>query len=78
MAERIEILLDGVPYSVTATPFTFNTETRYQVFYNGVEHIFAFDSSLGRLAPIDADAANLPDHLESEIARRLASAGRPA
>ncbi|MFL5742232.1 MAG: hypothetical protein ACJ75B_18555 [Flavisolibacter sp.] len=74
MAEqRFELLLDGVPYSVTATPFEFNTETRYKVNYNGNEHIFTFDSSLGRLAPIDDDAAEIPDNLEEAIASRLQS-----
>jgi hypothetical protein len=72
MAEqRFELLLDGVPYAVSATPFQFNTETRYKVQYNGTEHIFTWDSSLGRLAPIDDDASEIPDNLEEAIARRL-------
>jgi len=74
--ERFEIMLDGVPYAVTARPFEFNTETRYSVTYDGNEHIFTWDSSLGRLAPIDDDASNIPDNLEEEIARRLQSSGR--
>ncbi len=72
MAEqRFELLLVGVPYAVTATPFEFNTETRYKVNYNGNEHIFTWDSSVGRLAPIDDDAAVIPDNLELAIAERL-------
>lgn len=72
MAEqRFELLLDGVPYSVKATPFEFNTETRYKVNYNGNEHIFTWDSSVGRLTPIDDDAAVIPDNLERAIAERL-------
>jgi hypothetical protein len=74
--ERFEIRLDGVPYVVTASPFEFNAETRYRVQYNGNEHIFTWDSSLGRLAPIDDDASDIPDVLESEIARRLQSSRR--
>ena len=78
MAEqRFELLIDGVPYSVTASPFEFNTETRYRVNYNGNEHIFTWDARLGRLAPIDDDAAEIPDNLEQEIARRLPPSGRP-
>ncbi|HEU4471044.1 MAG TPA: hypothetical protein VFR58_08175 [Flavisolibacter sp.] len=74
MAEqRFELLLDGVPYSVTASPFEFNAETRYRVLYNGNEHIFTWDSSLGRLAPIDDDAGIIPDNLEEAIAQRLQS-----
>jgi hypothetical protein len=69
--------VDGVPYSVTATPFAFNAETRYKVQYNGNEYIFSWDPSMGRLAPIDADAADIPDNLEAVIAQRLASQGRP-
>lgn len=73
MSERFELLIDGVPYSVEATPFEFNTETRYRVNYNGTEHIFTWDSSLGRLTAIDADAPDIPDSLEEAIAERLES-----
>jgi len=69
--QRFELLIDGVPYTVSAAPFTFNTETRYRVKYNGNEHIFTWDSSLGRLTPIDDDAGAIPANLEEEIARRL-------
>lgn len=69
--ERFEITIDGVPYVVTASPFQFNTETRYRVNYNGNEHIFTWDSEIGRLAPIDADASDIPVVLEEEIAKRL-------
>ena len=69
--ERFELALDGVPYSFTATPFTYNTETRYKVMYNGQEHIFTWDSGLGRLAPINDEAATLPTGLEEAIAERL-------
>ena len=75
-SKRLEILVDGVPYVVEASPFEFNDEVRYRVNYAGNDHIFLFDPSLGRLAPIDDDAADIPDNLEVEIARRLNS-GRP-
>ena len=74
--QRFELILDGVPYRVTATPFEFNTETRYRVRYNGNEHIFTWDSSLGRLASIDDDAGIIPDNLEVAIAGRLQSTKR--
>jgi hypothetical protein len=71
---RFEILVDGVPYMVTAEPFEFNTETRYRVRYNGdEEHIFTWDSSVGRLRAIDDDASTVPDDLEVAIAQRLQS-----
>ena len=69
--QRFELLLDGVPYAVTASPFEYNTETRYKVRYNGNEHIFSWDSSIGRLAPIDDDASQIPDNLERAISERL-------
>ena len=54
MEHAFEILVDKVPYRVTAEPFSFNAETRFRVTYNGGEdHIFTFDPRLGRLAPID-------------------------
>jgi hypothetical protein len=71
--QRLEIVVDGVPYAVVATPFEFNAETRYKVQYDGNEHIFTWDARLGRLAPIDDDAANIPDAVEAAIARRLQS-----
>src|SRR6478672_371479 len=70
-SERFDLLVDDVPYSFTATPFTYNTETRYKVMYDGVEHIFTWDSSLGRLAPINDDSSTLPVGLEEAIAERL-------
>jgi len=74
MAEqRFEVLLDGVPYSVTASPFEFNTETRYKVQYNGNEHIFTWDSSMGRLTAIDDDSISIPDDAEQAIASVLQS-----
>jgi hypothetical protein len=74
MAEqRFELLVDGVPYSVTAKPFDYNTETRYSVMYNGNEHIFTWDSSIGRLAAIDDDSVEIPLNVEEAIAQRLQS-----
>lgn len=78
MAEQnFELLVDKVPYQITAAPFTFNEETRYRVSYNGSdEHIMAYDASLGRFTAIDDDAGTLPTSLERAIAERLAN-GRP-
>ena len=69
---NFEILVDKIPYQVKVAPFEFNTETRFKVKYNGgEEHIFTWDSSLGRLAAIDDDATTIPDALEVAIAQRL-------
>ncbi|HEY1113614.1 MAG TPA: hypothetical protein VGE66_08625 [Chitinophagaceae bacterium] len=71
---RFELNVGGLPYSVNVTPYEFNTETRFRVSYNGgEEHIFTWDSSLGRLAPIDDESATMPDDLERAIAERLQS-----
>lgn len=72
---RFEMNVDGVPYVMKATPFQFNAETRYKVQYNGNEYIFSWDPGIGRLAPIDADAADIPDNLEELIARQLMKKG---
>jgi hypothetical protein len=77
MAEqRFELVIDGVPYGVKATPFQYNTETRYRVMYDGTEHIFTWDSSLGRLAPINDDSSSIPFNVEEAIAARLQYSGR--
>lgn len=74
MEHAFELLVDKVPYRVTAEPFSFNAETRFRVTYNGGEdHIFTYDPSLGRLAPIDDASATMPDSLEVAIAERLQS-----
>ena len=71
---NFEILVDKIPYQVKVAPFEFNTETRFKVKYNGgEEHIFTWDSSLGRLAAIDDHAITIPDALETAIAQRLQS-----
>jgi hypothetical protein len=70
--QSFQLLLNGVPYFVKAVPFEYNTETRFKVSYNnGDEHIFTWDSSLGRLSAIDDDAGIIPDDLESAIAGKL-------
>ena len=74
--EHFEILVDGVPTIITAVPFSYNTETRYKVNYNGTEHIFTWDSSLGRLAPINDDSSTMPVGVEEAISARLQSFSR--
>jgi hypothetical protein len=77
MAEHnFDLVVGGVPYTINAEPFEFNTETRFKVRYNGGdEHIFTWDSSIGRLTAIDDDAGIIPDDVERAIAERL-QAGR--
>lgn len=69
---KFELLVDGVPYMIKATPFEFNTETRYKVSYNGGrENIFAWDTDMKQMRAIDNDASTIPDNLEMAISKRL-------
>jgi len=72
--KNFNILVDNVPYIVTATRFTFNDEVRYKVSFNGSsEHVFTWDSSLGQLRAIDDEASTMPDNLEIAISEKLQS-----
>lgn len=72
--QNFNMVLSGVPYTVKISPFDFNSEKRYKVTYNGGdEHIFTWDSSMGRYAAIDDDSATIPDELEVAISEKLVS-----
>ena len=73
-AQNFQLIVDGVPYMVNATPFDFNGEKRYRVkFDQGEEHIFTWDSSLKRIVAIDDESAVLPDPVEHAISQKLQS-----
>ncbi|HUP11657.1 MAG TPA: hypothetical protein VM187_05585 [Niastella sp.] len=66
------LLVDSVPYEVIVEPFTFNSEKRYYVSVNGGDdHVFTWDSEIGRLTALDDEASTLPDALEQELSNRL-------
>lgn len=68
------LLIDEVPYLVTTEPFTFNGEQRFYVSVNeGPDHVFTWDSEIGRLTAIDDESAVLPEALEEAISNRLQS-----
>ncbi|MDB5222154.1 MAG: hypothetical protein JWN83_821 [Chitinophagaceae bacterium] len=70
--ESFHLVIDGVPYIVKVIPFDFNGEMRFRVSYNeGPEHIFTWNSELGRVAAIDDDSAIIPDSVEQAIAAKL-------
>jgi hypothetical protein len=70
--KSFNILVDEVPYLVKSSPFTFNGETRFYVNVNGGgEHVFTWDSELGRLRAIDDTASTLPEAVEEAISHRL-------
>ncbi len=70
--KAFDLTVDNTPVEVIATPFVFNEETRFRVSYNGSPvHIFAWDSSLHKLAAIDDNAEMIPDSIENAIAEKL-------
>jgi hypothetical protein len=69
-----ELLVDGVPYEVRATPFRFNDDIRYRVSYNGGQiYVFVWDEQLKRLTAIGEGTETIPDSLESAISQKLES-----
>jgi hypothetical protein len=71
---NFNLLVDSVPYVVSATSYQFNNETRYRVSINGNdEHIFTWDSDLKRLKAIDDESSILPDNVEEAISTKLQS-----
>lgn len=72
--QNFELVVDGAPFLVKATPFSFNEEKRFNVSYNGSEeYVFVFDTSVGRYIALGDDAVDIPSRLEVEIAERLSS-----
>jgi len=70
--KRFDLMLDGVPYSIAAEPFSFNGEMRYNIRINGgEEHVFTWDSELGALRAIDDGAGVLPVGLEEALSEKL-------
>lgn len=67
-----ELLVDGVPYEVRATPFPFNDDIRFRVNYNGGPmFVFVWDQQLKRLTAIGDGTETIPDNLESAISQKL-------
>ena len=74
-SQTFELMVDGMPVMVKATPYEFNTETRFLVSYNGSEeYVFIWDSTLGRLAVIGDEGVDIPVTIEEAIAEKLQSA----
>lgn len=67
-----ELLVDGVPYEVRATPFQYNDDIRFRVHYNGGPvFIFVYDQELKRHSAIGDDTGTIPDSLERAISEKL-------
>jgi len=73
-SQTFELMVDGIPVMVRATPYEFNTETKFLVSYNGSdEYVFTWDPSLGRLTAIGDGSEEIPDAIEEAIAEKLQS-----
>lgn len=70
--QSFQLLLNGVPYVVKATPFEFNTDTRFTVSFNGSdEFVFTYDRTVGHYVAIGDNSETIPADLEVAIAERL-------
>jgi hypothetical protein len=70
--QSFQLLLNGVPYVVKASPYQFNTETRFSVSFNGSDdYIFTYDATVGRYVAFGDDTATIPDDLEVAISEKL-------
>ena len=73
-SQNFELLVDGVPYLIKATPYYFNGDTRYRVSYNGSEeYIFTRDNNVGQITALGNEALDIPDNLEEAISEKLGS-----
>ena len=71
------LIVDAVPYIIKARPFSLNDEVRFYVNVNGgTDHVFTWDSELGRLRAIDDQSSIMPDALEEAISAKLESKQR--
>jgi hypothetical protein len=67
-----DLLLNQVPYTVRAVPYSFNTETRFRVSYNdSPEYIFAWDEEVEQFTSIGDETTSIPDEVEEAVAVRL-------
>lgn len=60
--------VDGIGYAVTAVPFEFNEQVRYNVKVNqGDPAVFAWDSEMSMFKSLSEDTSTLPDGLMRAI-----------
>ena len=69
---KFNLVVDDVPYLIRANPFSFNGEPRFYITINdGDEHVFTWDSTIGRLRAIDDESGVVPEAVEEAISRKL-------
>lgn len=60
----INVMVDGVGYAVTASPFDFNAQVRYNVTVNQEESaVFAWDKEMSMFKSLSEDTSTFPDGL---------------
>ena len=69
---HFNLKVDGVTYDIIATPYDYNSETRFYVSYNdGEDYVFAWDEELKRLRAISDGTGDIPESLEEAISKKL-------
>ncbi len=67
-AKRFNVIVNGVGYSLSATPFNFNDQVRYNVQVNEEDPaVFAWDSEMSMFKSLSDDTSILPDGLMQAI-----------
>lgn len=62
------VIVDGVGYAVTAIPFDFNNQVRYNVeLIEGDPVVFAWDSQMSMFTSLSEDTNDWPDGLMRAI-----------
>jgi hypothetical protein len=70
--KNLQLLVDGVPYDIQIKPYTFNTETRFTISFNGSEdYVFAWDPELSLFSAIGTEGMTIPANLEEAISQHL-------
>lgn len=73
---KTDLVIDRVPYSIRAVPFTFNGQKRFYIsINNGNDHVFTWDEAISQMRAIDDDSATLPAVLEEAISKWLGKEG---
>ena len=69
---NFDLVVDGVPYSIESTPFSYNDELRFRIVLNGTsEHVFTWDPQISMIRPINDDSSVLPAGLEEALSEKL-------
>lgn len=72
-AINFEVVVDGRPMEVVATPFiTADEKKRFRVSYDGSPvHIFELNEAARRIEVVDSASETIPLHVEREIGNTL-------